>query len=49
MAIDARHQDRPRETRFRYVPFAALEDEYRFTPETRERVIRDYYIKDLAI
>jgi ectoine hydroxylase-related dioxygenase (phytanoyl-CoA dioxygenase family) len=49
VAIDARHQDRPQEPRFRYQPFAALEEEFRFTPETWERVIRDYNTKDLAI
>ncbi|MDN3566094.1 phytanoyl-CoA dioxygenase family protein [Paeniroseomonas aquatica] len=49
VAIDARHQARPDEPVFRYRPFAGLEDDFRFTPETVERVIRDYNTKDLAI
>lgn len=49
VAIDARHQAFPAETPFRYQPFAGLEDRFRFTPETFERVIRDYNTKDLAI
>lgn len=38
-----------RETPFRYRPFAGLEDQYRLTGETFERVIRDYNTRDLAI
>ncbi|MBX9699572.1 MAG: phytanoyl-CoA dioxygenase family protein [Acetobacteraceae bacterium] len=49
VAIDARHQAFPAETPFRYLPFAGLEEQFRFTPETFERVIRDYYTKDLSI
>lgn len=49
VAIDARHQAFPQEPVFRYQPFAGLEAEFRFTPETVERVIRDYNTKDLAI
>ena len=37
------------EPAFRYLPFAGLEDQFRFTPETFDRVIRDYNMKDLAI
>lgn len=49
VAIDARHQAFPDEPVFAYRPFAGLEDQFRFTPETFERVIRDYNTKDLAI
>ena len=49
VAIDARAQAFPKQPRFAYQPFAGLEAEYRFTPETFERVIRDYNTKDLAI
>jgi len=49
VAIDARHQAFPDEPVFAYWPFAGREEEFRFTPETFERVIRDYNTKDLAI
>jgi hypothetical protein len=49
VAIDARHQHRPHEQRFRYEPFAGLEDDFRFNDETFERVITDYNTKDLSI
>ncbi len=49
VAIDARHQAHPTEPSFTYHPFATLQDQFRFTPETFERVIRDYNTKDLAI
>ncbi|NOG69064.1 phytanoyl-CoA dioxygenase family protein [Roseicella sp. DB1501] len=49
VAIDARHQARPEEPAFRYQPFAGLEEEFRYTPEVFDRVIRDYNTKDLAI
>ncbi len=49
LAIDARHQDRPDEPRFRYEPFAGREDDYRFDEDTFERYIRDYNTRDLAI
>ncbi|WP_187829972.1 phytanoyl-CoA dioxygenase family protein [Siccirubricoccus phaeus] len=49
VAIDARRQARPEEPAFRYQPFAGLEEQFRFTPETFDRVIRDYNTKDLAI
>jgi hypothetical protein len=49
VAIDARHQAFPHEPAFRYLPFAGLEEQFRFTPETFDRVIRDYNTKDLAI
>lgn len=49
VAIDARRQAFPEETPFRYRPFAGLEEQYRFNPTTAETVIRDYFMKDLAI
>lgn len=49
VAIDARHQAFPAEPVFRYQPFVGLEDQFRSTPETFDRVIRDYNTKDLAI
>ena len=49
VAIDARHQAFPHEPVFAYQPFRGQEDAFRFTPETFDRVIRDYNTKDLAI
>ena len=49
VAIDARRQRFPNEEPYRYQPFAGLEDDYRWGPETFERVIRDYNTRDLGI
>ncbi|MCY3930597.1 MAG: phytanoyl-CoA dioxygenase, partial [Acidobacteria bacterium] len=49
VAVDARRQHRPGEPSFVYQPFAGLEDDFRFSDETFERVIRDYNLNDLAI
>jgi ectoine hydroxylase-related dioxygenase (phytanoyl-CoA dioxygenase family) len=49
VAIDARRQAFPDAPVFHYQPFAGLEDQFRFTPETFDRVIRDYNTKDLSI
>ncbi len=49
VAIDARAQAYPDDARFDYAPFADRVEDYRFTPETFESVIRDYNLKDLAI
>ncbi|NQV59201.1 MAG: phytanoyl-CoA dioxygenase family protein [Alphaproteobacteria bacterium] len=49
VAINARQAHHTGETPYRYLPFAGLEDEYRLTDETFQRVIRDYNLKDLAI
>jgi hypothetical protein len=49
VAIDARARHYPGERRFAYAPFAGLEDDYRFTAANRERVVRDYNLKDLSI
>ena len=49
VAIDARKQRFKDEKSYRYAPFAGLEDEFRWNPDTFERVIRDYNLKDLGI
>lgn len=49
VAIDARSQHFPSETSFAYQPFKGLEDQFRFNEATKETVIRDYFMKDLAI
>ena len=49
VAIDARHQRYPDETPYIYQPFVGLEDDYRWNPETYERVIKNYNLKDLGI
>ncbi|MAI42159.1 MAG: phytanoyl-CoA dioxygenase family protein [Candidatus Azotimanducaceae bacterium] len=49
VAIDARQQYFPKEKRYQYQPFVGLEDDYRWSPEIYERVIRDYNLQDLAI
>ena len=49
VAIDARRQRHPDETPYVYQPFVGLEDDYRWNPETYERVIKNYNLKDLGI
>lgn len=49
VAIDARHQERPDEPMFKYRPFKGLEEEFRFNDASFDSVIKDYFIKDLAI
>ena len=49
VAIDARRQRFPDEKPYVYQPFAGLEDDFRWNPDTYERVIRDYNLKDLGI
>jgi len=49
LAIDARSQHYPDETRFDYQPFRGLRDKYRYNDETVETVLRDYNLKDLSI
>lgn len=49
VASDARARFYPAESRYRYGPFAGLEDQFRFTPQVWEEVIRDYNLKDLSI
>ena len=49
VAIDARRQRFPDEKPYVYQPFAGLEDDFRWNPDTYDRVIRDYNLKDLGI
>jgi ectoine hydroxylase-related dioxygenase (phytanoyl-CoA dioxygenase family) len=49
VAIDARRQRYPQEKPFNYQPFAGREDAFRLNDETFERVIRNYFTRDLAI
>jgi len=49
LAIDARHQHRPAEEPFHYLPFSGIEDRFHFDEDTFERYIRDYNTRDLAI
>ncbi len=49
VAINARQQHFPNEKPYVYQPFLGLEDEYRWSRESFERVIRDYNLKDLGI
>jgi ectoine hydroxylase-related dioxygenase (phytanoyl-CoA dioxygenase family) len=49
VAIDARRKHLNDGAAFKYKPFHGLEDEYRFSKDTFNRVIKDYNTKDLAI
>lgn len=49
VALDARHQARPHERRYCYAPFADIEDQYRYGPETIESVLSDYTRYDIAL
>jgi hypothetical protein len=49
VAIDARRKHLNERAAFKYKPFHGLEDEYRFSKDTFNRVIKDYNTKDLAI
>ena len=49
VAIDARAQRYPEETRFIYEPFRGLEDQYRFKPRVWDDVVRNYNVQDLGI
>jgi hypothetical protein len=49
VAIDARRREHSQETPFVYRPFADKEDEFRYGGPAAESVLRDYYLKDLAI
>jgi hypothetical protein len=49
VAIDARHQHFPEETRYNYQPFSDLENQYRWNQQTRETVIKNYNLNDLGI
>ena len=49
VAIDARRQYYSDETSFEYQPFKDVADEFRWSPETFESVIRDYNTRDIGI
>jgi len=49
VAIDARAQFYPQESRFSYQPLQGREDELRFTPENWQTIVKDYNLKDLSI
>ena len=49
LAIDARAQHYPHESRFDYAPFRGLESQYRYNETTKETILRDYNLKDLSI
>ena len=49
VALDARHQARPHERRYHYAPFADVEDQYRYGPETIESVLSNYTRYDIAL
>lgn len=49
VAIDARAQEFPEETRFEYQPFIGQEANYRWNEHTRKSIIHDYNLKDLGI
>lgn len=49
VAADARAQQFPNEERFAYQPFVGREAEFRYNQVNRERVVRDYYLRDLSI
>lgn len=49
IATDARTQRYPDEERYQYLPLAGFEAENRFNEETRERVVKNYNLRDLHI
>ena len=49
VAIDARQQFYPNESRFQYLPMIGRETKFAHTAENWERVIRDYNLHDLSI
>lgn len=49
VALDARHQVRPHERPYSYAPFAGVEGDYRYTPETIQSILSDYTRYDIAI
>jgi hypothetical protein len=49
VAIDARGQFYPEESRFDYQPLSGLEEELRFSDDTWQRIIKDYNLNDLSI
>lgn len=49
VAIDARRQYYLDETSFEYQPFKDVAEQFRWSPETFESVIRDYNTRDIGI
>lgn len=49
LAIDARHQRYPNETRYVYRPLAGEEEANRWNEETRTNILRNYNVNDLSI
>jgi hypothetical protein len=49
VAIDARQQFYPNESRYHYLPMLGREAELAHSKENWERVIRDYNLHDLSI
>ena len=49
VAVDARHQYYPEDSVFQYQRFLGRENQYRYTPEVAEQVIKNYNVKDLSI
>lgn len=49
LAIDARAQHFPEEGRYSYAPFAGQEDQHHYTDATRESILRNYNLRDIAI
>jgi len=49
VALDARHQSRPHERRYKYAPFTGVEDNYRYGPDTIKSILSDYTRYDIAI
>ena len=49
VAIDARRQYYSDEMSYEYQPYVHVQDQYRWSPETFETVIRDYNTRDIGI
>jgi hypothetical protein len=49
VAIDARAQFYPSQSRFEYEPFVGLAGLYGYNDETKATIIHDYNLKDLSI
>ena len=49
VAIDARQQRFPHESRYVYQPFIGQEDANRWNEAARENIVKDYHLKDLRL
>lgn len=49
VAIDARHQRFPHESRYVYQPFIGHENANRWNEDARENIVKDYHLKDLRL